>query len=62
MGGPLVTQVGDTWYLAGVISSQNCADDAPGIYTNVKSVLDWMQPIYEGNEPESKYVFKFGII
>ena len=51
----MVTKVDDTWYLAGIISSQFCgADGTPGIYTSVAAFEDWIAPIYNGGEPDRK--------
>jgi len=43
-GGPLMSQVGTTWYLAGVVSfgTQQCDSSLPGVYTRVSNFRRWM--------------------
>jgi len=44
-GGPLMAQVGSTWYLAGVVSfgTQQCDSSLPGVYTRVQHFHQWIQ-------------------
>eukprot|EP00092_Neocalanus_flemingeri_P094562 GFUD01120258.1.p1 GENE.GFUD01120258.1~~GFUD01120258.1.p1 ORF type:complete len:425 (+),score=86.26 GFUD01120258.1:209-1483(+) len=44
-GGPLMAQVGSTWYLAGVVSfgTQQCDSSLPGVYTRVSHFYSWIQ-------------------
>jgi len=43
-GGPLMAQVGNTWYLAGVVSfgTQKCDSSLPGIYTRSSHFYSWI--------------------
>ena len=52
----MVTQVGDRWYLSGLILSENCVADhgVPGVFTRTTAFQDWLAPIFEDGKPESK--------
>ena len=52
----MVTQVELRSYLSGLILSENCAADpgVPGVFTRTTAFQDWLAPIFEGGEPESK--------
>jgi len=48
-GGPLMAQVGNTWYLAGVVSfgTQQCDSSLPGIYTRISHFHAWIQGVLQ---------------
>ncbi|XP_022243474.1 serine protease 30-like [Limulus polyphemus] len=50
-GGPMVTSVGDTWYLVGLVSTGGACAAAmqPGIYTYVPTYMKWIQTIIGKN-------------
>jgi len=43
-GGPLMAEVGNTWYLAGVVSfgTQQCDSSLPGVYTRISHFIPWL--------------------
>lgn len=46
-GGPLMSQFGNTWFLAGVVSfgTQHCDSSLPGVYTRVSSFYPWLSKV-----------------
>jgi len=50
-GGPLMAQVGNTWYLAGAVSfgTQQCDSSLPGIYTRISYFYAWIQEVILDN-------------
>ena len=53
-GGPLVVDIGDQWYLVGVVSwGEGCAEERkPHVYSRITMLEDWIAPIFEGNLPD----------
>ena len=52
----MVVKVDDRWYLSGIILSEFCSryDDLSGVHTRVTAFENWLAPIFEGEDPESK--------
>ncbi|CAF0790987.1 unnamed protein product [Brachionus calyciflorus] len=48
-GGPLVTKEGSNYVLAGVVSFGGQSCDGYGVYTNVRSYVDWIQKTISSN-------------
>ena len=53
----MVVDINGRWYLSGVILSELCAEyeGLSGVYTRVTAFEDWLAPIFEGDDPDSKY-------
>ena len=53
-------KISDKWTQLGIVSfgnSECSSDDLPNVYARVSSYLDWIEPIFDGGEPEGrKYV------
>jgi len=50
-GGPIMSQVGNTWYLAGVVSfgTQQCDSSLPGIYTRISHFYSWIEGVMQSS-------------
>merc|ERR1712013_712462 len=46
-GGPIMARVGNTWYLAGLVSfgTQQCDSSLPGIYTRISYFYSWIEGV-----------------
>ena len=54
-GGPLVSKVGNQWYLVGLTSRTDSCGSSPEVFTRMTAMYDWIAPIFDGEHPLSKF-------
>ena len=53
-----MTGVNNRWYLVGIIADTGSCGDTPSVFTKMTAFYDWLAPIFEGEDPASKYNYE----